>query len=451
MGCEKLTKIIKAVKASEAEFSRSMRQFDCKSSVNFADQMKLAIAEYYELYPNLAADFLRLLQNSQTRDGLKEFAKSAALNPAFIEALDDRRQITDKPIRQQDYDRLIANLKEKYRTEENFGYLCQEAIRLFLSVYKEGKPIKIKTRDLPALLAKNFGQLFNGGNIEVDHIYEEAFNQMFSGHVKLQKLGAKHKLFPELGAGMHGGFIEAKEVSGGVGKNMAGGTIVVENLDYGTIASKATGGTVFVKNFFLESKDGFMRQGGSEFCFGATAGTFVIENLGLGQIMIGAAKGATVLVKAKREKISNDSDNPTYQGYDAVIACYDEEKDKFEFVNKAHQIDRNNIYDYRGGQQPYLRLKGIHELHMRDIGDGINDFSFIYGAIVIVRNVGSCRNIGSGMRNGFIIIDDPKISLEEAKSRVSPISEREGGVVLYLRKWTEGKVFKKKKAEFVVI
>lgn len=62
-----------------------------------------------------------------------------------------------------------------------------------------------------------------------------------------------------------------------------------------------------------------------------------------------------------------------------------------------------------------------------------------------------CSDIGKGMKNGFIIIDDSSVSYEEVCQRVSP--DRQGGVILYLEKseeTTKG-IFgtkKRKKAEF---
>jgi formylmethanofuran dehydrogenase subunit C len=466
MNCTTLTKIIEAIWILEPSFEKALELSNHKDSLYFAEQIKLAMVEYRNEFPDLAEDFMDQLDKDKLYDAMSAYAEMGTYTVNENISV----KYPSAKIRQQDFDRLIPRLKSRYGKIENFDLFCGEAIRLFFSVYEPGdEPIKIRMEQLPAALLKSFGKFWDGGRIEIGYLSTEGFKEarrgsmnfegtyytaewfteMKNGSVKLDEMYATNDAVSFLGSQMEGGYIGADDIEGHVGANMRGGTIVVKSLSGGSIGNNAHGGTVFVKNFCADKKRPSKKFGGAELFYGSTGGTFIVDNISGEDLIVGGSKEATVLIKVKRSRIANNPGNGQWDDVDGHIIYYDEEKDKFGKVNEPAGRISHLGYE-RGFVSGFDMQTGIYSLAMRQ-SDFESDFSFMKGGIILVKAVGACQNLGEKMKDGCLIIDDPNISLEEARSRVAPRSKRPGGVVLYLKKWTEGKVFKKKKAEFVVL
>ncbi len=318
----------------------------------------------------------------------------------------------------------------------------------------------VKSKDLPRELKEHFGRNFKGfywrkGTLAIDELSGSAFEEMEDGDVEIGELkstiGSEHN--SELGKSMTGGSIHIKKAEGNIGYKIHGGTIVVERAENANIAASATGGTIFVKDFDLRpTLENVGHLTGAEFCSFSSGGTFIFGKVqGDARYIVGGL-GGTVLIKCKRDQIINKPE----QGQRPVgaIMSYDEEKDELVFCS-APQIREEKYFE----SSPYINsLRTDSGLLMLTIPENFTEanFSFLENGIVWIKNAGNCQTIGRGMTGGTIVIDDPKISYEEACKSVAPISDRHG-VVLYLKKWTEpvkiGKITvgKKRRAEFMEI
>ncbi|MCX6808069.1 MAG: hypothetical protein NTW50_00175 [Candidatus Berkelbacteria bacterium] len=448
MICGEITKMMNSLVALERKFSLSLSREKQGDTRGFADKIKLLIDEFLTEYPRLDLDFLTAIGMPQTK---RSFVK-ASVNDIIVDPHSVPVLHRDKSIRQSDFDRLMEYLKGQFSSGEISDAFQIEAIRLFFSIYKQSKkPIRIKFDDLSNYSndprCHNFGSSLNGGNIMIDRLEQFAFLRMLAGDVKLEKFEQNQPdNVPKLAPEMLGGRLEVGEAVGVIGEVMQNGTIIINTLRWGEIAPKASGGTVYVKDF-LAKQD----QLTTEICFGTAGGTFLIENIGFEQISVRPTLSPTIFLKSKRNRIRNRQPGATSPGESTTIAYYDEEKDKVGFVNPYETVREVTYFE----SSPYINsLRIDHGVINFTIPEKFGDnivFSWVEGGVVFVKDAGICRTIGKGMTNGIIIVDDPSVDLEEAKSRVAPKDERPGGVVLYLRKWVEGKYFKKKKAEFILL
>jgi len=179
----------------------------------------------------------------------------------------------------------------------------------------------------------------------------------------------------------------------------------------------------------------------------ASDATVVIENvLGVRENVIDCGNKATLLIKGDPKSIKIRK----YSTSEATVFVYDEAKDKYVFVAGKKIVDDNSMKrlmefkDNRSGVYWIDRYGKVIEQALR----------YMKAGIAVVKKVPTeYQKIGLDLEGGVIILDDPDFSLEEARKRVVPEIDRKGGIIIYLRKWTEKGRFglPRKRAEFVVL
>jgi len=451
MNCTDLTQIIEEIRPLREEFLTKLEYSKLCDALLAREKIENLLGEYFSEFPDLSGDFLGSIMGKNFQKLAESIENDTPLHPDNIPVV-----YREFPATQREFDKVLKQLQREWRSGENTQEFLGRALVLFLAVYgKSKKPIKIKHDQLPPDVSLNFGKYLSGGNMEIDRLEIRAFKDMFAGRVKLGEFNQDGADYPSFAEKMMGGIIEVDDVSGNVGKEMYGGTIIAKNMHWGNVMTGAKGGTLYLKNYLAEQESKQKMLSGAEICFGMEKGTCFIENVNLPNFMIGAKEGSTVLIKGNRSSINNSHRKNAYATFKGEIACYDEEKDEVQFIHSQHKIF--NVELGTGSAVNFAVVKfvkwkqGIGKLNISDELKAIT-FSGMTGGIVFLSGVNDHSKIGKGMKGGILILDDPKIkSVEEAKARVVPANQREGGVILYMKRWTEGKMFKKKRVEFVVL
>ena len=437
MDCEKLTKLIQDITSrSDAVWS---------SNPSIALPARGEIEKNLSELPSFGAKFLEWVSQSvfnlnNIASERNEIAGEMLINNYF----------QDRELSARDYRQFLVRLVKFCQSPRrpNAMIALPWVNSLFLRVFAQGaEPFSIDLKGSPAEPAENFGLFFGGGNIRIKEISGEAFSGMTNGRVEIDSYLWQKEA--KLADHMSGGQIVAHDVEANVASRMKGGTIVIDNLKSHSLGHLAEGGTVYVKNFeyggdsFSQSHE--MKQ--TAICPAAEGGTFFVENIQTNQpCFISGRKGLVLMYKGKPNRV-----NISKNFLDVKVFCYDESKDMFESVaENGFVLELNNSSDL---QNFFMLKKGENrDVASVSLGDnfGYTDFSEMGEGILIVKEL-KINHLGEGMTGGIIIIDDPELSLEEARSRVS--SRRDGGVILYLKKWTERNRFglPRKRAEFVVL
>ncbi len=419
------------------------------------EAMLFWVAEFKKEYPDLAGEFFESLETTNAHllsflEGSPHVITNTSHHSSFIHAHQYRKFLRLLDV-------FAEKNKDKILNEQNFDRFKTNLNSTFLASYGSNH-LKIRGSDLPSSIYRNFGFRLPKDllafqkpiNLEIDELVDYAFDTMEAGDIRLDRFSFIGDVdFPTLCRGMVGGKVRAKEVVGSLAKDMIGGTIIACSLSKGFLGFNARGGTAFVKKYDLREVDPGLY--GNEICSGAKKGTFFIENIVSDLPVSIRAKGdATILIKCRRRDIKND--DSSRNEYDANIIYYDEIKDVFVRINpKMDGILYAALSSSRSRMYKDLRF-------INDLAKIKYDFAQMTGGIFVIENTGEAKDIGKGMKGGIIIFDDPAITYEEACKRVAPITDRPGGVVLFLRKYQEvrpGAMWKfgitQKRAEFMEI
>ncbi|MCX6809032.1 MAG: hypothetical protein NTW50_05215 [Candidatus Berkelbacteria bacterium] len=451
MNCKKLTQLIRSIIASQQELEQYLEIEKPISVTGRGMQQEIIknFQEFYDEYPPIVEDFFANLEKYPM---LVEYFKDGE-NGTAINFESGIGKYCEYPIKSWNYRRFLqssAEYLERHKLSD-IDWAITYLNRLFLNNYSSVPGLEINFTDLPEALRHKFGYVLKKGNLEIDRLESEAFTYMRGGEVKLGRFGKQKPSdgYPKLGEEMVGGRISVGEAGGNIGKGMKGGEIVVDRMSRANLATSATGGTIFVKKFEFNSE-----VDDTSLCFGAQGGTFVVNEVSPdAYFKIGAHEDTTVLVKCKKSQI--ESNMGLHSIFDGQIVCYDEAKNSFQMINSSQ-----NILHYSGLKSLLVQTQldsGVYVLNrtQNSILSSTEkaDFSLLQNGIVLLRDMDLLMfpdEIGKGQRGGVIIIDVPDLSYEEATKMVS--KDRSGGIILYLRKWTERKWgIKSKKAEFLEV
>jgi hypothetical protein len=311
--------------------------------------------------------------------------------------------------------------------------------------------LKIARRDLrPYYLDESFGDNISQGYLEIDETCGYSFSRMSGGFVRLGSNELNSANSGAFATGMEGGTIIAKKVKGDVLTHMKGGTAIIETAMSDEILTNCQGGTCFIKNLLppVEGSESHLLRGSALLFNDSEYGTYVIENMPKDNTwaMDAGISSPLVLVKSKSSDIRIAKDEKAL-----TIVCYEEDMDRFVTTLGIGKI--NDIGDDPALLNSFCHMRAKGQVAKIRLGEKYNNFPYFTDmrcGILIVKEA-KVEKLGIGMEGGFLILDDPNLSLERAREICVPQEERKGGVILYLKKWTEGKVFKKKKAEFIVI
>jgi len=435
MNCEDLIKLVVKIRSLAEKFYGSIEAWQIDRGQQDRDTIKSEWANFYETMVPADRDFVEkvlcdeaLMAKISQEEERVHYGKNDDLPiDLSIFPINKNGRLTQASL-----DRFL-----KYKNEFHV-HKFQVLLRIFLSLYRSGiRPVKIREDDLDLQSNARFGADFSGGNLEIDHIEDsKLFLRMRAGRVKIGEVYSKTG-WTDIGTSMRGGLMEIDQATATIGAGIQGGTIVVHALLKGSICPDAQGGTVYVGDYSQAETDNV------ELCRGSKNVTCLIGNLATKELKIGSVgKGITALIKCKPDRLKKKS------AFGDRIACYDEEKDEIVPICLNMQIGTSLLRDFL----THVKFKeGIERMLVHDSKSDI-DFSFLEGGIVFLNETLAVNNLGKGMKGGILILDDPKIkSVEEAKARVVSPQQRIGGVILYMKRWTEGKMFKKKRVEFVPI
>lgn len=249
-------------------------------------------------------------------------------------------------------------------------------------------------------------------------------------YVGYQNDGAKLK-FAKTGSGlgelMNSGEIEAEEAGATPGLTMRGGRLRMTKCKNAAGLSGA-GGTLEVEQAGTSFALGMgMAEGATVYCkeaeedaFRDFAGTAYYE----GDI-------SNISAKRKLEKSTILLKNPfsLYNSEEADIFWYDSEETKYK--NRLGFVDA--MSDYRDmdlfleGGQGMVVLDESYDFMADSPRESIYRKVGNMTAGILVMKVAPQSEIGKGMRGGILILEDPDISLEDVKLRLS--EDRPGGLV----------------------
>lgn len=451
MTCKELTQLIEMLK-------KELNDFKFYSNINSLPEMKqvkteidIITREFEKSFPPLAKDFLKAIDNpifleylAQDDDGTLVHAESGLGN------------YSNFPIQTWDYRNFLKLLPEFLSKKQikDQKWAMAYLNKLFLQNYNwrssQSHRLSVNFNDLPDLLRTNFGYNLNQGKLKIDHLRGDAFMIMNGGDVDVGKFDMVGTDYSELGKEMTDGTIHIQQlIHGNVGSKIYGGTISVEQMENGHIAPEGRAGTIFVKHHEMGNSTNEDAVVG----FGATGGTYLIGEIPpQKQLMIGVKENATVVVKCKSSQIKNSPKDPPYSGFNGSIICYDEGMDKFVDMGHSNSIFRSKTSEEQKGwlnttfYVTYME-RGVVILDY-ELPE-LLDYKFFENGVLVLKNPPQ-KDIGKGMRGGIIIIDNQKITLEECRERIS--HERQHGIILYMRRYKEGKgLFKKKKVEFMEV
>ncbi len=450
MNCNEITQLIRTFYSKKKPLDGALDRYKSNVSLGLSLKNKIGnlITEYEKIYPALAKDFFQVV----------EFY-SAILKEFFDGNEDDTapylgREIGEYynyPLDRANYYQFLRLLsaflaRHKITQEWAADYLN----KLFLNNYQTDPkhPLQIRSSILPECLKHNFGLALTNINIRIDSLSGNAFEYLSGGRVEIDSFknteGKTERSM--LGKKMVSGTIRVKNAEGIIGHEMENGTIIIDSLSEGNIAGGGKGGTIYVKSF----KTDITRIDEMSICFGASGGTYLVNEIpDQAKIMIGAREKAIVIVRCRKNQIFNNQGSWTFDG---GVAYYDEGLDKIEFIDSKYQpqiINNEQEFVLTQADPENPKIGIIPEMWSEDIS-----FESASECVLVIKKIQG-NEVGKGQKGGIIILDDQAITYEEACQRVS--KDRTGGVILYLRKWSEPKkigkmpIGNKKKAEFVEI
>ncbi len=458
MTCQEITNLISQIADENHALVLAIQKSILSQGKSKKETLEKLVTIYENKYPQIDKIFLSAFDSESLEKLQEQQIGSLSMPDNIVFKLGEHIAELTKlpPFNKLKYLQFIRRLKSFIAKQEiTDKKIVSKLNSLFLNLFlDENAEINLKVDELPSILQAEFGLGLNCGKIKIDQLYcDRAFNRMQGGHVEVgQILGDITN--SQIAYEMKGGrLIIGKTNVLAVAQILKSGTLSIGEIENGTFGDSAMGGTAFVGNIKITATAKVY----DHILTAASGGTFIINNVDSPrkiQIDINKKAHATVLIKSARNKIIYNQPLQPHI-YSDRIAYYDESSDKFRYLHKGYQI-----YDMEQDTMAYLTARPlenwIYRVKTQEFARRIQ-YNLLEGGILIMNNADTFE-IGKGQKGGAIIINDPNLTYEEACKRVAPISERLGGIVLYLRKWKEkspgigGKIgMSKKRAEFVEI
>jgi hypothetical protein len=402
--------------------------------------------EFYDFLPGHHQEFLDILKNEELYDkirlifsgGFNVTQRTDAFKNLLLEL---PKKVSEEPLMDLEYrlfsHRLMADtnielmLREKYQSNN-----IQEAYSCINSLFLERYLLpdqKLRVSHLPPLLEPRFGAFLSKGEIEIDQVGDDSFY------------------------GMSGGKVHVKRAYSGIAKRMLGGFLEIDQMQAGIVGQDALGGSIAIQR-----NEAFV---GSPIARSLTV--YIGVHIGPSSLY-GSQYGMLFINRAAFDfncenglALSNELDNKHTQqnvgAFDLVPGRYlgwryDQRQDKYIPNPQGDRIPKfdNNLKSYDGtfdADREYVN----YNTHFTVFHGASPHIMRVNGGISVFKKVGSNHSIGRLMDGGIIIVDDPKISLEEARKRVC--ADRKGGFVFYLQHTKEKGNFglTKKGAKFIKI
>ncbi|MCX6809057.1 MAG: hypothetical protein NTW50_05340 [Candidatus Berkelbacteria bacterium] len=420
MNCTELTKLIN-------DFSIKLTVYDGVLKTNSVAQIQSVKAEIIEM----AAPFEMMLK--PINDFFKQYesvikaseslgtSKNDSFNSFSISPFNKIVNVSNSYIFRRFANKLCDLFRQYDADPETRGQVVTRIMYHFAYCSKDNPIFKIPD-DFPDEFYDDFARNFYGSEVSINRaIYGDICTRMRSGRVFIREIIKPESTLSYVGEDATGGYIHIDSATCDLGSGLNGATIIAENLRYGSdLGVAAKSGTIFVKNFerLLPSMDDDDNAVG-EFLSSESGATVVVENvLGVKETEIGwNGEQSTVLIKGKAKSLTSNTFMKLPSLNRASAAVYDESLDKFIMISGQKLID-----DESHGQFGFFRRSKCGIIETRLEGKGLSEFfAGIEGGIVILKKA-NIPVIGNDLAGGVIILDD-----------------------------TEGKMFKKKKAEFVVL
>jgi len=330
----------------------------------------------------------------------------------------------------------LTNLRSGHRSIINSMYLYQLWLRRN-GRSKLGQPMEIHAEEmLDREMQRNFGNSFFGGKVQVDALSGHAFANMAGGEASIDDFGKDMAgLTNILAERMWNGRLNVKRASGEICPFIKGGTVVIEELTGLTRTGlESEGGTIVIKKLNTKKQTNWnqinlvrVAEPNATIFIGGV-GEAALEN------NVGDINGA-ILFDRPLDSITIDSVGKIKHG---SVAFYNPREDKFRYGIGNEQVKPELKYiTDQVALDRFFERKDIAMIHFWPHFDALANYPKMTGRVLVIRNFENQENIGHGMKGGIIVLADKNISLEEAKKRVAPKSERPGGVVLYLRRSRE--------------
>lgn len=318
--------------------------------------------------------FFRFFYRPEVKEKLKEMISIDDLNPDEFFTLFGH--LSGKTITTENYynflrivnentDELLEFTKgiDKEFAQREFKSFLQFFHSAFLNTFLK-ENTKIQIhKEIPEWALENFGCYLKQGTIDVASVKGGFGYDMRGGTVRVGIGGAEGETFCEE---MEGGTVYAKKVSGTVGRWMDGGTIYIEESQ--NIGSRKNRGTILIGN--------------------------------------------PNTVEMEEEKHSR------------ILWYYDETDGVYKNFRGGKEFLIHTFEELKGFKFQKEGVAVIQYPSLRDYPDLTKDLE---GGIMVLRKMPSV--IGKDMKGGIIIIedDDPNITPEEVKKRISP--DKTGGFV----------------------
>lgn len=251
---------------------------------------------------------------------------------------------------------------------------------VFLNQYLESDTVLNTKGELPEELSFAFGCFLERGRINVEKVRHGAGHGMKGGFLNITKHAGSN-----LGSEMTGGVINAKEAEDFVGSMMKGGVINV---------------------FTAKDYVGFRMKGG------------VINIDKCGNELGKEGEGGTILLNRDEALDSNRAQIFLNNG---ISFCQYSQKYRIYFEERTGSVE---IHDREELMKFFEEKKGIGILLDNQVPFPAQGLK---GGILVFHQLPE-ENVGEGMEDGLLILENPEISKKEVKERLS--TKRKGGLVM---------------------
>ncbi|MCX6809054.1 MAG: hypothetical protein NTW50_05325 [Candidatus Berkelbacteria bacterium] len=401
MSCQNLTKIITNIRKIYPTLDVAIKS--SKPNIAFANQGKILVEinNFDQICPRFDEIFLDEISSDLFWLDFLEMTDDdpvLARQGNHLEVMAEKLSFLKKPgqsLTNRVANKFVASTENEYAAFNSLNLKIREVAAIFheKAIRKTGyySKHKLETTIRNFLCGLFFKIFYNGENIRLAGSEVRDFGEQWSfGEVTVEKSSGS------LGSWQTGGNIIAENHIGSLGEAMWGGTIWCQNLGFSDeieIGRNAGGGTVLIggKNVVVDIHDSATR----------------------------------VLVMAENWSSFSDQNFRSFYYYDPNSDSFRRREGKGALSADVREpTTHTTALPWKQTQRYGLEILTTDKLPA--------DEWRVNGGFLILKNIGQVTNIGRGMESGVIIIDDPAISLEEAKKRVS--GEKRGGLVFYLDK-----------------
>jgi hypothetical protein len=465
MDCKESTQKIGELKNLNSQFDTNFVASKAEKVFEIQSKMKEAIIEFYGPSAELLKGMKEIFKIFDGDGSLRECVVAARnLLDSLPEV--DRRKYVEKTYRLWLEEIKATHSKIDISKEFSlFSYYLpfHNSLMLELLFRSENKVVEIN--QIPRSLMFFFGREYRSGHLKIKKLHNamEPFMEMKGGLVEIEDLTWDDDAYPKglmangLGLRQQGGILKIKNGSGQLAWR-SNGTVILDHFCRGDIGEESGHLALFAR-----SVDGSPYQCHGEIIKPSIGKGWCFSSSIFVERFIGEMPELGVVQSEKQVFLTREPENGSELGLPELDGpgeyyIYSEKDDTFKKMGKI--LGKTSVVgsakflpkdDYWGMDKVQK-----HQLNLAvDTKENPIDYKSFYHGIMILKkaenpNIG---RISTGSECGIIIIDDPDLTFEEAKALCVPMDKRKGGIILYLKKWTEkGKYgLSRRRAEFVVI